>query len=451
MAAVCAFVMVWWVTEAIPIPATALAGSALTVVLGIAGAQEALAPFASPTIFLFIGSFMLAQAISAHHLDRRLASGLLSMPGVRGHFARVRIALACLTMVLSAWMSNTATTAMLLPMVIGILATAEPGGSRPAHTRGFLLTIAYAASIGGMATPVGSPPNLITIGLLDRLAGVRIDFLTWMLIAVPITAAMGLATLAISTWLFTRGHQPHPAPTPAAAEQEERQPWTMGQRNCVFAFLVAVVLWILPGAVAFAGFREESWARTLSSRLDEGVVAVVAAGLLFVLPADWARRRFTLDWATASRIDWGTILLFGGGLSLGRLMFETGLAEHVGSGLVAVSGAESLWSVTAMSAAVAILLTEVTSNTAAANMLIPVIVTICRTAGLDPVPPALGAGLGASLAFMLPISTPPNAIVYGTGLVPVTAMIRFGVVLDLVGFVIVVAGLRVLCPLFGFG
>ncbi len=215
------------------------------------------------------------------------------------------------------------------------------------------------------------------------------------------------------------------------------------------AFGTAVVLWIAPGVAALALGTSAAPYRFLSARLDEGVVALLAALLLFVLPVDWKRRQFTVTWAQASRIDWGTILLFGGGLSLGRLMFTSGLAEKIGTGLVSASGANSLWAITAVMCAVAILITEVTSNTAATNMLVPVALAISQAAGVSPLPPVLAVAFGASMAFMLPISTPPNAIVYGSGLVPITAMIRCGLLLDLVSFAIIVVGLRLLCPLLG--
>ena len=158
----------------------------------------------------------------------------------------------------------------------------------------------------------------------------------------------------------------------------------------------------------------------------------------------------TLGWESASRIDWGTILLFGSGLALGSLMFTTGLASFIGTSLVAASGAESLWAVTAMAIVLGIVMTEVASNTAAANMVVPVVISICQAGDLNPVPPAVGACLAASMAFMLPISTPPNAIVYGSGLVPITAMIRNGIMMDVIAAIIIFLGLRVLCPLLGF-
>jgi sodium-dependent dicarboxylate transporter 2/3/5 len=185
------------------------------------------------------------------------------------------------------------------------------------------------------------------------------------------------------------------------------------------------------------------------NRLPEAVVALLAAMLLFLLPTSVRPLQFTLNWSQAARIDWGTILLFGGGLSLGTLMFETGVARALADGIIGWTGASSLWSLTAASIALGIVVSEATSNTASANMIVPVAMALAQSAGVSPLPPALGACLGASYGFMLPVSTPPNAVVYGSGLVPITKMIRAGLVFDLVGFAVILAGLRVLCPLLG--
>jgi sodium-dependent dicarboxylate transporter 2/3/5 len=453
LAAVVSLVVVWWVTEPIPIPATALLGASLAVVFGITSAQEALAPFASPTIFLFLGSFILAEAIAVHGLDRRLAFGLLSRRWVGGSPWRVRLAIGLLAAGLSMWMSNTATAAMLLPVAIGLLGGVERAAGRPGAT-GLLLVLAYSASIGGIGTPVGTPPNLITLGMLSQLVHRDIDFFRWMALGVPTAAAMYVALTVIAGRLYPT--EPPPA-GPARSRvvegmEDARQhlgPYTRGEKNCLAAFGLAVTLWLAPGVVAIVAGTSSPAYRLIGGRLDEGVVALLAAALLFVLPVDWKQRRFTITWAQASRIDWGTILLFGGGLSLGRLMFTTGLAERIGRGLVMVSGAESLWAVTAVMTAVAILTTEITSNTAATNMLVPVALAIAGAAGISPIPPALGIALGASMAYMLPISTPPNAIAYGTGLVPLTAMMKCGLVLDLVSFLIIITALRLLCPVLG--
>jgi sodium-dependent dicarboxylate transporter 2/3/5 len=183
--------------------------------------------------------------------------------------------------------------------------------------------------------------------------------------------------------------------------------------------------------------------------VDEAIAAVVGATLLFLLPVDWSRRQFTMNWTEASKIDWGTILLLGGGFSLGKMMFTTGLAAHLAGNLIAFSGAETLWTITAVATLLGIALTELTSNTAATSMLVPVVISVCVAAGVDPLAPAIGTCLGASLAFMLPISTPSNAMVYGTGLVPIGTMVRRGLVLDLIGFFIIQIGLWILVPFVG--
>jgi sodium-dependent dicarboxylate transporter 2/3/5 len=266
-----------------------------------------------------------------------------------------------------------------------------------------------------------------------------------MAVAVPIALVLIVALAGAAAWTMPPGALAIRQRTGGGAPHGG---WTAGQRNAAIAFAVAVILWIGPsvlGAIA----PDAAFSQWAIARVTEPIAAIVAATLLFVLPVDWARRQFTLGWTEASRIDWGTILLLGGGFSLGRLMFRTGLAEQIASSLVAVSGAESLWAITAIATAVAIIMTELTSNTATANMLVPVAISLSQVAGVNPIPPALGTGLGVSLAFMLPVSTPSNAIVYGTGLVPIRTMIRFGILMDVVGFAIIVAGLRVMCPLLG--
>jgi len=235
-----------------------------------------------------------------------------------------------------------------------------------------------------------------------------------------------------------------------AAERQRLGPWTAGQVNALIAFGVAIFLWVLPGVLAAPAFaRLQPLANWLNARVPESIAALIAAILLFVLPTNLAQGEFTLTWPEAAKIDWGTILLFGGGLSLGTLMFDTGVARALGDAITSRTGASSLWALTALATAIGIFLSETTSNTAAANMVIPVAIALAQAAGVSPLPPALGACLGASFGFMLPVSTPPNAIAYGSGLVPIPRMIRAGVVFDVIGFVIILAGLRVLCPLLG--
>jgi sodium-dependent dicarboxylate transporter 2/3/5 len=348
---------------------------------------------------------------------------------------------------------------MMLPIALGALRAMQPADDITARrwpfATGMMLMVAYAASIGGIGTPVGSPPNLIGIGLIEKATGVRIDFFRWMALCVPLFAVMAVALFGLLWWLH---RDSGPASTSSAAmadyvisERARLGRWSAGEINTLIAFGVAVALWITPGVLAlpFAGESGALAGKWLSARLPESVVALIAACLLFLLPLNLRKGEFTLRWDDAVQIDWGTILLFGGGLALGTLMFETGVAAALGGALTRQLGISSLWGLTALSIVMGIVLSEATSNTASANMIIPVVIGICQQAHLSPIPPALGACLGASYGFMLPVSTPPNAIVYGSGLVPIPAMVRAGILFDVLGFFIIWIGLRILCPLLG--
>lgn len=457
LAAVLMLVVTYWVTEAIPIPVTALLGPALCVLLGVGSAREVFGPFADPIIFVFLGSFLLARGMAVNGLDRRVALRVLALPGVGSSPFRLLVACGAVAVTLSMWISNTGTTAMLFPIVLGVIATLESllpargGREMNRYAAGLLLMTAYAASIGGLATPVGTPPNLIGLGMMENLAGRRITFFEWMLLNLPLVVAM-FAVLAVVLRGFGRG------PVKRFSGLGERLGelraglggWTRAQTFTLVAFLVTVSLWVLPGLLTLALGTQHPLAAVVSARLHEGVAALLGPALLFLVPLDWRQQRFALSWRDAVQIDWGTILLFGGGLSLGRLMYETGLARVWADSLVAASGVASLWGITALAIGFAILMSETTSNTASASMVVPVAIAVAQAAGVSPLPPALGATLGASFGFMLPVSTPPNAIVYGSGRIPLLAMMRAGILVDLAGFFVIWGTLRLLCPLLGF-
>lgn len=468
LAAILAAVVALWVTETLPLPVTALLGAALCVILGVAPARDVFSHFGDPIIFLFIGSFILARAMAVHGLDKRIALGFLSIPWLSASPARLLAGMGGVTAILSMWLSNTATTAMMLPIAMGVLgalhqarvSAGTASGPLDARTWPFatamMLMIAYSASIGGLGTPVGSPPNLIGIGFIRNSTGVNIDFFTWMALAVPVVLLMAGVLLLLLYRLHPDGSPSRlgKADTRALLRdyvRQERQDlgrWTRAQVNTLAAFATAVFLWTLPGMFAVFGSASSPVALWLQTRFPEAVVALVAAMLLFVLPVG-RDSNATLTWEDAVSIDWGTILLFGGGLTLGSLMFDTGVATSIGQGLAGTFGASSTWTLTFVAIALGIVLSETTSNTASATMAVPIVIAIGQAAGINPVPAALGACFGASFGFMLPVSTPPNAIVYGSGLVPVTRMIRAGVWFDIIGLFIIWLGLRVLCPLLG--
>ena len=449
LAAILAVVVVLWITEALPMPATALLGAAACVALRVAPAKEVFAPFADPLIFLFIGSFILARAIFLHGLDRRVAFAVLTLPWIEGRPARVLLAFGAVTATLSAWMSNTATTAMMFGIGMSILGVMRGRGTEidPRYATGLMLMTSFAASIGGLATPIGTPPNVIGIGFIRTLLREEITFFEWMSVGVPVVVVLFAALFLYLNWLSPAGVET--LGEGAELIRRERAAlggWTRGQRSVALAFGVTVALWVVPGIFALAMGETSPVYREMNARVPEAVAAVVGALLLLVLPGSGAGER-AITWDDAVRIDWGVILLYGGGFALGVLSFSTGLAESMGRGFTGLLPLNSELGLLVASVIVAVLVSETTSNTASANMVVPVVISIATAAGMDPLAPALGATMAASLGFMLPVSTPCNAIVYGSGYVPLMRMVRYGAILDVIGIVVIVAAVSLLAPI----
>ena len=462
LAAILSWTVVWWVCEPIPLAMTALLSSVLCVVFGVGEARAVFAPYADPIIYLFLGSFMLAEAMAIHGLDKRFAYGIMALKFVGNSAGRILLAFGFICAFLSMWISNTAATAMMFPIALGIVYAladirAKQTGRKvdPLKLRfgtGMMLMAAYAASAGGIGTPVGSPPNLIGIAMIEEFCGVKIAFFQWMSFAdsapVPSLCAPVSADV-LPPQARSRAHRGRHRIRARGARQAG--PLDAGQKNALFCFLVTVTLWLIPGILSVVYGGAAPVTKAYSKLMPEGVAAITGALLLFLLPVDWKKREFTVSWNQATKIDWGTLLLFGGGITLGTMMFDTKLAEVIGSGLLTMSGATSVWGITFGAIYIAMLVSETSSNTASANMVIPVMIALAQAAGVNPLPPAIGATLGASLGFMLPVSTPPNAIVYGSGMVPITSMIRAGIFFDLLGGLVIWAGLYVLLPLVGLG
>jgi sodium-dependent dicarboxylate transporter 2/3/5 len=454
LAAILGMVVVLWITEALPMAVTAVLGPVLAVVFQVVPARPALAPFADPIIFLFIGGFILAEAMFVHGLDRRIAYTALGSRAVGSSPTRILLVYGAVTTLISMWISNTATTAMMFPIGLSIIAhvaaleTASPGRVFERFAIPMMLITTFGASMGGIGTPVGTPPNLIGIGLLERIVGVRVSFFEWMSIAVPIVVVL-FGFLACYFWAISLRGLGASGGGAVIVRDELRKmgPVSRGQRNVIAAFTVTVALWIAPGFLAMAGAGDSTFSRLYAASVPEGIAAMLGALLLFVLPVDWRERRFTLTWAEASRIDWGIVLLYGGGLAMGELAFSTGLASAMGAGLTAWLPAQTELSLTLLFTASAIVLSELTSNTASANMIVPVAIAVAQAQGANPLQPALGATIGASMGFMMPISTAPNAIVYSSGYVPITAMMRHGLVLDIAGFAVIVFFVMFLVPI----
>ena len=433
LAGVFVWAVAYWVGAAIPLWATAIGSSALAVALGAGDWRTVALSYADPVILLFLGSFVVAAALRDTGLDRRFAWALLRQRWATRTPRRLLGTFGAICCALSLWLSNTATTALLLPVGQGVLASVAPGLDRAAPRFGIalMLMLTWGSSVA-VALPVGSPPNLIAIGLLRQLGGRELTLLDWVAVGMPLTIAMlGLSWLILA-WRYVPAQSAIDPDGGGMAEMPIVGAWQRRERVVLAVFLAVCGLWAWPPTAR-----------------HEWLVAVAGAAALLVVPIQRQPWAGTLPWRQALRIDWGTLILFGGGIALGRLMFESGLAEAMGRALVKAAGVESVWGLTAVAIATGVLLSETASNTASASVVVPVMIAVSLAAGVSPVPPALGAALGASFGFMLPVSTPPNAIVYGSGAVPLREMIRSGLLLDVLGGVAIWLGLRILCPIAG--
>lgn len=447
--AIMVLVALWWITEPVPIPVTALLGPTLAVITGAIPVSAAFASFSNPTIFLFMGGFILAKAMMMHGLDKRFAYWILSRSWVGSNPRRIFLAIGLATALCSGWVSNTATAAMMFPIALGLLNSIkdmmaangrEIDLSEYKYATGLMLMTAYSASIGGVLTPIGTPPNLIMIGFLDSMENIQISFFEWMVWGFVAMVCYFIIAYVVLSRMF-----PPDVDKIEGAEEfihskiAELGSWTRAQKNTLCAFVVAVVLWIAPGFLNMFLGAASPILKMYNQLFPEAIAAMAGALLLFILPVNFKKREFTITWKDASAgIEWGTLILFGGGLAMGGMMYKTGLSKWLGDLIVnAMGGAASQVVLVAVFSVMALILSELTSHTAATNMIGPLAITIAVSAGLSPVPVSVGIALSASLGFMLPVSTPPNAIVYASGYVPITKMIKTGVYIDFIGIAFV--------------
>lgn len=427
-----------WMTESLPVAVTALAIPVLALLFGVTDAKAAFAGFGDPIVFLFFGTFLLTDAAARHGLTRRLARAVLSSRAVVQRPGNLLWAVAWLGCGISAWVNNTATTAMLLPLAL----TAEQFGNRML-TVGTLLTASYGPSLGGLATPVGTAPNLIGIRLLEQATGSRPSFAGWCAVFAPLAILM---TAISAGWLSWRARGPAAIPEPVRTAQAELAPgpWSRAERFLIPVFFGVILLWITPGILAATPLQGAAWLKLWQARLPEPAVPVLGGILLFMLPARPRKpgeSRSMIpriqDAGAFARMDWSTLLLFGGGLSLGAMMFETGLARWIGEGIFRAMPIQGTYGLVLAATLMGVLVSEMTSNTASATLVVPVVLALAQAAGVDPVKPALAATAACSFGFMLPVSTPPNALVYGTGRIRISEMVAQGILLDGIGIVLV--------------
>jgi solute carrier family 13 (sodium-dependent dicarboxylate transporter), member 2/3/5 len=416
-AAVGVLMAIWWVTEAVPIPATALLPLVLFPLIGVMPIGDAAPPYANPVIFLFMGGFMLALALEKSGLHRRIALAIVGGVGARP--ANLVAGFMVATALLSMWVSNTAAVVMMLPVATSIIVlVGARGGRTGAHNFpvALLLGIAYGASIGGVGTLIGTPPNALLAGFMAEVYGVRIGFAEWMLFGVPLVIVALPLTWAYLTRLV------FPVPRAAVEGGDElirRERETLGALSRGEARVA-----IVAAAMALAWMTQPLLVRVVPAMTDAGI-AITGALVLFVTPVDWRRGEFALDWKQTERLPWGILVLFGGGLSLAAAIQTTGLAAWIGEQLLGLQ-ALPLVLVTVLVTSVVVFLTELTSNTATAAAFLPIVAAAAVAFGVDPLVLAVPAVVGASCAFMLPVATPPNALVYATGEVDMTDMIRAG-------------------------
>jgi sodium-dependent dicarboxylate transporter 2/3/5 len=422
----------WWMTEAVPLAVTAMLPFVILPLAGVSDAEKTASTYYSPILFLLLGGAFIALAIERTGLHRRLALAILRAVGADGGPVRLLVAFMLSTALLSLFISNTSTALIMMPMALAVLEGGSSGhdeGATPLQTgiHGALpMGIAFAASIGGLGTIVGSPTNAIAVGLLDKLAGVRITFAEWSLYGIPLV----LLSVPLAAYIVARVQRvaEHPFDVAAArAAIDSHAAWTTPEKRLVPIAFVTFIAWVTQPLVA-AALPPGAW--------TDGTIAVIAALALFLLPDGTGRP--LLVWHEAERAPWSVIFMFGGGLALAAGMSASGLAKWIGAALLPLEA----WPLLLVALAVTVLvivITEFASNVATATGIVPVVASLVVALGVDPILLALPAALAASWGFMLPAGTGPNAIAWATGRIRIGAMVTAGALLDVAGAVLIVA------------
>ncbi len=445
LAAIFAATAVLWVTEAVPLGASAMFAMALCAMTGVADVRTVYATFADPVMIMMLGSFMLANSLSACGLDLKLALAAADAPLIRGDIWRLFVALTLVTAFISCWITNTATTAMMIPIAIGVVTRLTgPEAARKKYAAALLLMTAYASTAGGVGSKIGTGTNLIGLSSIQTILGKDINFVEWAMFGAPI-AALQVGILLV-LFRFHAGRQAGALVLKAGTVGPAARRWTPAQRWTGAGFGLAIALWVVPSVLEQILGKEHAFASRVVAHAPEAAVPFFVLGLLVLVRS---KGKPVLAWERAMAVDWNALLLFAGGVSLGALAFKTGLAKSVGDGLIGLTGATSLWGLTAAFTAIAILVSELSSNVATAAMLVPVAIASATAAGVNPLPPALAVTIASSLGCMMPISTPPNALAYGTGRVPLKTMMKLGLAFDVLGFLTVFGGLRLILPWLG--
>jgi sodium-dependent dicarboxylate transporter 2/3/5 len=444
IAAIGVWMAIWWMTEALPLAVTAMLPIVLFPVLGVRSLEATTPSYAHPLVFLFLGGFLLARAMNVWSLDRRLAWTVLRFTGSSPRSVIAGIMLV--TAFLSMWVSNTAAAMVMLPIGISIVTTFGETGEKTAEdvAPALLLGIAYAATIGGMGTIIGTPPNALFAAFMAESHGIEISFLRWMLIGVPLVVVLLPVTWFVLTRLAFR--IPGRRSLKVAGLVEEKfvalDPISHAQRVLALVMLLVAICWIFRPLIigAFPGLN-----------LSDAGIAITGAVLLFLIPADLKEGRFLLSWKEAAEIRWDVLILFGGGLALAAAIGNSDLADWIGTQLIRFQALPLFLLILAVGVLV-VFLGELASNTAMAAVLLPVAGATALGMGEAAVVLALPVALFATLGFMLPVATPPNAVIFGSGVVEMRHMLRAGVILDIVGIIVVTLAIVTLGSwVFGWG
>ncbi len=443
-AAIGVLMAIWWATEAVPIAVTAFLPIVLFPTFGIASIQDTVTPYSNKVIYLFLGGFIVAFAMQRWNLHRRIALNVLRVAGAHGRSLVGGFMLA--SALLSMWVMNTSTTMMLLPIAVSIIAVVEnthgefDDGKRDDFRHALLLGVAYGATIGGISTLVGTAPNAMLAAFLDDNYGTSIDFARWMLVGIPVSVVMlPLAWLILTRFAFNVDF----STSGEGRDALERMRVDMGrvttpERRVAIVFGLMAALWVgRPVLTTFPAF----------AALDDSMIAMGGAILLFLVPSGDAKDPLLLRWQYAEQLPWSVLILFGGGLSLAGAVQRTGLAEWLGTSLQTI-GTLPLIAIVVVIASMIIFLTELTSNIATTATFLPVVGAIAIEAGYDPIVLTVPVTLAASCAFMLPVATPPNAIVFGSGILSIPRMARAGFLINLVAIVVVSVVAVTLAPAF---
>jgi solute carrier family 13 (sodium-dependent dicarboxylate transporter), member 2/3/5 len=440
--AVAAWMAIWWISEAVPLAITSLLPVALFPLLSIMDGQTVSAAYFNHVIFLFIGGFLIALAMQRWNLHKRIALSILSITGTGK--SRLLLGFMLATALLSMWMSNTATAMMVVPILMSVLAEIEPEpGKKRSFSIGVLLGVAYGASIGGIMTLVGTPPNLSFLRIYQVMFphAPSITFLQWMLFAVPAGVLLLAAAFCLLYFKYARGSRTNAIKDlPIRQMRRDLGPMSREEKIVLVSFVLMALLWITRSDIEIGTTTLKGWASLFGkpAYINDGTVAIALSLPLFIIPAKGEAGSRIMDWQTASHLPWDIVLLFGGGFALANGFRDSGLSLWLGGQLQEISVLPPIIIVLIISLLVTFL-TELTSNTATTEMILPVLSGMAIATHTHPLLFMLPATLSASMAFMLPAATPPNAIIFGTRRITIMEMARTGFLLNLIGAVIITA------------